>query len=165
MLTLALTRDYRDSQCTLGTLAVNGYKWQTLERPWVPSTDGVCGTKGISCVPTGQYKLTPHNSEAHPKVWALVNTKLGVYHWDADVPPLCMLSRTVVLIHSANYPEELRGCIAVGKSRSKNGRWWIQSSRDALNELRNAIAASYDLVISIAELPTCTPQSAPPEGV
>jgi hypothetical protein len=156
---ITLTRDYRDNQCTLGVMAVNGYKWQTLERPWVPSPDNVCGAKGISCVPAGEYRLTGHNSEAHPKVWALVNAKLGVYHWDSDVPPGCVLARTVVLIHAANYPEELRGCIAVGKERKKNGRWWIAQSRDALNEVRNAVSASYDLQLTITESPTCQPPS------
>jgi hypothetical protein len=157
---LSLTRDYRDPVVTLGSLAVGTYKWQTLERPWVHSDLNVCGQKGVSCVPSGDYKLTPHNSEAHPKVWALVNAKLGVYHWDADVPFTCDLARTMVLIHAANWPEELRGCIAVGKSRVKaNGRWMIQQSRDALNELRNVLSATYDLTINITEAATCTPFS------
>jgi hypothetical protein len=158
-----MTRDYRDAQCTLGTMSIGAYKWQTLERPWVEDADSFysCGRKGVSCVPAGDYKLTPHNSEAHPKVWALVNPKLGVFHWDTDVPPGCNGARTMVLIHAANWPEELRGCIAVGKARVKNGRWMITRSRDALNEVRNALGATYDIVLTIAELPTCLPCSTP----
>lgn len=160
---LTLTRDYRDPMCTLGVLVVNGLKLQTMERPWVPSDLNLCGMKGISCVPAGAYKLLPHNSEAHPKVWALVNPKLGVYHWDADVPFTCALARTMVLIHAANWPEELRGCIAVGKARAKvGGRWMVQQSRDALNELRNAVSTTYDLTLSIAEADSCTPSSVLP---
>jgi hypothetical protein len=147
-------------------LNANGRSWQTLERPWVASELNACGMKGISCVPVGTYKLVPHNSEAHPKVWALINPTLGVYHWDDDVPITCSLARTMVLIHAANYPEELRGCIAVGKSRAKaNGVWWIQRSRDALNELRSAVQASYELSLVVIELSSCLPCSQPTEGV
>lgn len=157
---VSIVRDYRDPRCTLGVLAVNGLKIQTLERSWVPSPLGLCGTKGVSCVPAGEYKLVPHNSEAHPKVWALVNPALGVYHWDADVPAGCAIARTVALIHAANYPEELRGCIATGKQRVKaNGAWWISQSRDALNELRNALQSSYDITLTISELAACAPSS------
>ena len=158
---ITINRDYRDASCTLGTLAVNGLKLQTMERPWVPALGTVCGTKGVSCVPVGEYRLTQHTSEAHPKVWALVNPALAVYHWDADVPQnLAGLARTMVLIHSANWAEELRGCIAPGKTRQKlNGRWGVFQSRDALNELRNALSASYDLTLSIVELPACLPHS------
>jgi len=158
---ITLIRDYRDPVCTLGTIAVNALKLQTLERPWLHSDINVCGMKGISCVPVGTYKLVPHSSEAHPKVWALVNPKLGVYHWDNDIPMTCALARTMVLIHAANWPEELRGCIAVGKIRAKsNAHWMIQQSRDALNELRNALNTSYDLTLIISELASCAPSSA-----
>ena len=162
---ILLTRDYRDPRCTLGTLTVGALKLQTLERPWVHSDINLCGMKGISCVPAGEYKLTPHNSEAHPKVWALVNPKLGVYHWDADVPMTCALARTMVLIHAANWPEELRGCVAVGKARVKSaGQWMVQQSRDALNELRNALSVSYDLALTISEAAGCLPSSVPTTG-
>jgi hypothetical protein len=164
---LTLTRDYRDANLTLGTLAIGANKWQTLERPWVPDATSTyaCGDKGVSCVPVGDYRLEPHNSEAHPKVWALVNPKLGVFHWDADVPPGCNGARTAVLIHAANWVEELRGCIAVGKSRLKtNGRWMVVRSRDALNEVRNVLGTTYELVLTIAELTACLPSSDPNKG-
>jgi hypothetical protein len=157
---LFLTRDFRDPTVTLGTLSVNDYRWQTLERPWIASGLSIAGTKGVSCVPAGIYKLVPHNSESHPKVWALVNPVLQVYHWDQDVPkPMLGIARTTVLIHSANYASELRGCIAPGKERKKNGVWGVFRSRDALNELRNAMGSSYDLTLTITESATCLPPS------
>ena len=157
-----LIRDYRDPNVTLGTLNIGTLKWQTLERPWVPSPLGLCGTKGVSCVPVGTYKLVPYNSEGHPKVWCLINPKLSVYMWESDVPAGCPLARTTCLIHSANFASELRGCIAVGKSRAKNGTWSIQRSRDALNEVRNALNGAYDNSLTISELPNCLPASIPP---
>lgn len=160
---LTLVRDYRDARCTLGKFTAGILVLDTLERPWVPSDLNLCGTKGVSCVPAGDYQLVPHNSDAHLNVWALVNPKLGVYHWDADVPPSCALARTTVLIHAANFPEELRGCIAVGKLRSKTrGAWWIGRSRDALADLRFALVARDDLTLSISEAESCSPSSNPP---
>ena len=159
---LFLTRDYRDPFVTLGTLSINGSRWQTLERPWIKDDASVCGRKGVSCVPTGTYRLVPHNSESHPKVWALVNPVLQVYHFDQDVPvSQCGVARTTVLIHPANYASELRGCIAPGKERRKNGSWGVYRSRDALNEIRNALGTSYDLTLVITENASCVPLSAP----
>lgn len=159
---LNLVRDHRDPRCTLGKLSSGLLALETLERPWVPSDLNLCGMKGVSCVPAGDYQLVPHNSDAHLNVWALVNPALGVYHWDADVPITCALARTTVLIHAANYPEELRGCIAVGKLRSQTrGAWWIGRSRDALAELRFALGAGEGATISISEAATCLPSSIP----
>ena len=153
-LDLQLVRDYQDDAVTLGTLtAPSGRKWQTLERPWIPFLGAPCGTKGVSCIPAGTYRLEPHNSDAHANVWALVNAMLWVYHWDADVPvgPQDGTARTTVLVHPANWASELRGCIAPGKARFKqpNGVWMVQQSRDAVNELRGAVNGSYDLTITV----------------
>ena len=151
---IELHRDYRDVTCTLGVMSVFGKRWQTMERPWVPSDKSVAGTKGVSCVSPGKYRLEPHNSEAHREVWALVAPILDVYHFEGDVPMQSRGSaRTTVLIHSANYASELRGCIAPGKERRKmpDGSWMVLRSRDALNELRNAIGGAIELWIEIFE--------------
>ncbi len=151
---LELFRDYRDPSCTLGTVESFGRRFQTMERPWVPSPDSPAGTKGVSCVAPGRYRLFRHNSEAHPNVWALVNPSLDVYHFEADVPADRRgKARTAVLIHSANWAEELRGCIAPGKERVKDrtGRWMVQRSRDALNEFRNILQGKVDVWLTINE--------------
>lgn len=104
------------------------YRIYTLERPWVPCVSGPppagnmfpppCGQKGVSCIPPGVYDLVPHNTEAHPDTFALVNPDLWVYHFDSDVPREKRgYARTAVLIHPANWVEELRGCIAPGMHR------------------------------------------------
>ena len=127
-----------------------------MERPCVPSLFTPSGTKGRSCFPPGTYRLTKHSSEAFPNVWALVNPLLDVYHQPNDVPKdKKEFARTAVLIHAANWAFELRGCIAPGKTRQRtSGQWMVTRSRDALNELRNAIGSALDvqLVISYAEV-------------
>jgi hypothetical protein len=159
---LTLTRDYRDARCTLGTLEVYGRRVQTLERPWVVSTNGgTAGQKGVSCIPPGRYRLFPHSGEAFKDVWALVNPALDVYHWEADVPREKRgKARTTVLIHSANYVSELRGCIAPGKERKRVNRteWAVFRSRDAMNEIRQWVTGALDLWLDINEdglVPQC----------
>ncbi len=150
-----LTRDLYTPNETLGTLAIAGRKWHTIERPWVPVAEAPCGMKGRSCVPCGTYRLNMHSSEAFKNVWALVNPALWIYHWEADVPkPRKGIARTVVLIHIANWSSELRGCIALGKKREKNqGVWMVKQSADAVNEFRMAVAGQFDLSLTIEESP------------
>lgn len=152
-LELELHRDYRDAGCTLGTIDSFGRRLQTMERPWVPSADSVAGTKGVSCVAPGRYRLERHSSDAHQNVWALVNPSLDVYHFESEVPRERRgKARTAVLIHSANWAEELRGCIAPGKERVRQGGvWMVQRSRDALNEFRNILAGKIDVWLTIDE--------------
>lgn len=149
-----LQRDLNTPNEMLGWLSVNGRKWTTLERPWVVTSGYLAGVPGRSCVPAGSYRLEPHSTEAHPKVWALVNTALHVYHWPWEVPASKkVFARTACLIHPATWASELRGCVAPGKSRTKehNGSWMVRDSRDATNELRCAIGSSADLQLVIEE--------------
>lgn len=147
-----LIRDMETAYCTLGRLMFAGHTVFTIERPWVPAQYSKGGQKGVSCVPFGQYRLDRHNSDAFPKVWALVNPALDVYHLPQDVPPgRELLSRTACLIHAANWSYELRGCIAPGKARQKDpaGRWMVTRSRDALNELRTVIGNQFDVRLNV----------------
>ncbi len=136
---ISLVRDYLGTDCSQGKLTGITYAADTMERPWVPVPNAPCGKKGVSCIPAGTYRLVPHNSEAHPRTWALVNPSLWVYHWDEDIPAAQKgLARTVVLLHSANYASELRGCIAPGKGRhvETNGRRMVTNSRIAMSQLQ-----------------------------
>lgn len=151
---LTLLRDYRDNGCTLGTIELSGRKLHTMERPWVPDPATSAGRKGVSCVGPGRYRLERHDSEAHPNVWALVNPALDVYHFEHEVPAHRRgIARTAVLVHAANWASELRGCVAPGLSRYKDPRagWMVQRSRDALNQLRNAVTGKIDLWLVISE--------------
>src|SRR5690349_2620025 len=101
-----------NKDCSLGLLFVGQLQITSIERPWIPSDLCKGGTKGISCVPLGLYKLVRHNTDAHPMTCALVNRDLDVVHLpgESDNPN----ARTAVLIHPANWAHELRGCIAPG---------------------------------------------------
>lgn len=151
---IELVRDLSTHYCTLGRLMFAGRTLFTIERPWVPDPRSRGGQKGVSCVPVGDYRLNRHNTDAFPKVWALVNPMLDVYHQPWEVPPgKELISRTACLIHAANWAHELRGCIAPGKQLLKDpqGRWMVTRSRDAVNELRTVIGNLVDLKLTIIE--------------
>jgi hypothetical protein len=127
---ITLIRDLDNGRCTLGVLSVAGVTLQTLERPWVPGAPG--GKKGVSCIPSGLYQLIQHDTEAHPRSFALVNEALSVFH--LACPP-GRQGRTACLIHVANFVSELRGCIALGMERALNGvDWTLRSSRVAVGQ-------------------------------
>jgi hypothetical protein len=70
------------------------YMFKTLELPWLDNKPQV------SCIPAGKYKVIQRTSEKHGPHWLVLN-----------VP-----GRELILIHSANYIVQLRGCIAVGEA-------------------------------------------------
>ena len=137
---LVLTREAPSGgDCTLGVMLVGDLALCTIERPWVAS-GSLGGAKGISCVPKGTYRLVPHDTEAHPRTWALVNEALNVYHLPGPAVPAT--ARTAVLIHSANWVHELRGCIGVGTraGRDADGRYMVQESRKAMELIRGLVS-------------------------
>jgi hypothetical protein len=102
----------------LGTLTIGSMTLQTLELPWVPIVDALCGTPDASCIPAGDYQLARHDTPTHPKTFAFVNPELGVYHNPGDVPAGLTIFRTECLLHAANWTSQLLGCCALGRGRS-----------------------------------------------
>jgi hypothetical protein len=147
-----LTRDTRETYCTLGILEINGHRLHTIERPWIPNPDGGKGGKRFeSCVAEGTYRLDVHRSEKFGQVWALVNPLIDVYHWPADVPrgrePQ---ARVCILIHAANFAHEVLGCIAPGLHRGKVGNeWMVGESRDALNRIKTVLGNRLDVRVDV----------------
>ena len=129
-----------NKDCTLGLLFIGDLSLVTIERPWIPSNDSKGGTKGISCVPIGTYKLVQHDSEAHPLTWALVNEELDVVHFPGDSKN--PFARSAVLIHPANWAHELRGCIAPGTRTTTDakGRYMVQDSRKAMKLIQQRVS-------------------------
>lgn len=130
---LILVRDLCAADCTMGQLTAGDTTVQVLERPWVPDPEGSAGMAGRSCVPPGTYALELHDTEAHPRTWALVNRALGVIHEpDASMPH----ARVACLLHPANFVYELRGCVAPGLKRVGHT---VQQSRDAFERIRSIV--------------------------
>nr|WP_086940029.1 DUF5675 family protein [Thaumasiovibrio occultus] len=124
MKTLTLHRRYF-KHGTFGTLhSTTGEELcATVERPWLNNKPRE------SCVPSGTYRLLPHNSPTFGACYALEAEALGVTRWGPSL-------RSHILIHVANLPSELAGCIAPGETfGSVNGEWGVIRSRAAFNRL------------------------------
>lgn len=78
--------------CVMGRLIFGGRSVWTIERPWL------LNKPWESCIPDGEYSMNSYSSETYPNVWQIAN-----------VP-----GRTHILIHAANYADQLAGCIAPG---------------------------------------------------
>lgn len=118
---LKLTRLSGSTERTLGELEVNGIKFATVERPWLPWPDGPGGTPRQSCVPPGTYTVRPHHSQNFPNTYAIVNHQLGVYYQPGEIPDGQKWGRSAILLHVANRVRDVIGCIGVGKDHGEIG--------------------------------------------
>ena len=116
---LTLKRINSSSECVLGVLELDDKEiCKTLELPWRDNQ------KGISCIPAGEYKLSPYPSSRFGEVY-IVN----------DVS-----NRTGILIHTGNTADDIEGCILVGDSYGKlNGKKAVLNSRQAFNLLKETL--------------------------
>ncbi|WP_087022452.1 DUF5675 family protein [Thaumasiovibrio subtropicus] len=124
MRTLTLRRRYFDDG-TFATLhSKNGEQLcATVERPWQNNTPRK------SCIPEGTYRLIPHTSPKFGECYALEANTLGVTRYGPSL-------RTHILIHAANLPSQLQGCIAPGEGFGViNNQWGVINSRNAFNKL------------------------------
>jgi hypothetical protein len=117
-----LTRTLYAKTHTEGHLQGKGMVFQTIERPWLDNQ------REVSCIPTGKYRVVPHNWNGgnfrFAKVWLLQN-----------VP-----NRDGILIHVGNTVKDVIGCIAVGMERGTlGGQPAVLSSSHAIDMLRTLI--------------------------
>ncbi|CAH6961237.1 conserved hypothetical protein [Vibrio chagasii] len=107
---------------TFGELTINGELFcYTVEKEWKNNEPFV------SCVPAGDYDLVLHNSPKYGSSYALVNENLGV---TINGPS----TRTHCLVHIANWPSEVTGCIGVGMAMHPT-KWGVASSAKAMVKL------------------------------
>ena len=93
----------------------------------------------ISCIPAGLYTLKKHTSPKFGACFALENLNMGVTLYGPS-------QRTHCLVHAANWPEQLQGCIAPGMS-FHSSKWGVANSRDALAMLLTLLPDSSELEI------------------
>jgi hypothetical protein len=81
---------------TFGKLVGEGFECCTIERPQ---------TGDHPCIPEGTYRLERYDSPKHgPRTWQFVG-----------VP-----GRNNIQIHTANWPHELLGCVALGEGHQRS---------------------------------------------
>lgn len=132
---------------TEGFLSWEGGVVCTIERPWID--DGTPGGKPFeSCIPSGVYKLRGHQRPNGSRVVALTNEDLGVYYREEEVSSAG--GRYLILIHVANWVDNIVGCIGPGlyKKDSDRGRM-VVSSGAAMKRIMSYIGDSDDAIIEI----------------
>ena len=97
---------------TFGDIQIIGrhFQWLTVERPWMNNAPFE------SCIPEGTYKGVPHDASAGKGIFALVNSELGVYNNEYDIPAGVAGRFKCLLGDTANHPDEVLGCVGLGKS-------------------------------------------------
>lgn len=103
---------------TFGVLTVGDKVFYTVEKPWQNNT------QEISCIPSGEYLLKPHESNKYGSVLCMVGN--GVEHLDSPTA-----KRFACLIHAANYESDVIGCIGLG---DKYLGHMVTSSRKSIKE-------------------------------
>lgn len=102
---LTLHRDASTDESTSGVLTTeDGITFYTIEQPWRGNL------RGHSCVPKGTYELVPYVSPKHGSTFQLHNPELNIYGRGSPPPG----GRSLCELHSANWAEQLEGCIALG---------------------------------------------------
>ena len=121
-----------DADGAFGAMLIDGVPFAvTCEQPW---NDNLADH---SCIPVGDYSLLPYESPAHGPTVLFHNPALGVYGTPAMIPA-GETGRSLCEIHSANWPSELKGCVAVGKAVANIGAKGkgVTSSKATLAALR-----------------------------
>lgn len=150
MKTLELIRHEQDHRHTLGSMKVGDKTLFTLERPWIPRSDGLPGgIDNYSCVPAGTYELLHHTSKRFPDTFALMAPELGVFY---PFTPTGRSGRDAVLIHAGNRVSNTRGCILVGLRHTvKDVPFALYDSVKALGFLRIMLTSVSDYQLVIRE--------------
>jgi len=133
------SRFYMSKKQTVSTCIVPGFDFffYIMEDPWINNKPFV------SCIPAGLYSLVKHNSIDHPDTWALVNTKLGVYHHIEDIPTdKQRTARYECLIHPGNWVYNFKGCM--GPGMAYNNIDMVEDSQRAFHMIQAVLMRSSD---------------------
>lgn len=110
---LKIKRTYHPD-CTTGFITYGDFRAMTLELP--DKNNQQC----VSCIPFGRYECKKHVSPSHGDCISIKN----------------VVGRTHVLIHAANWTDQLLGCVAVGETLKPSDRGiMVTSSRKTLKKL------------------------------
>ncbi len=132
---LELLRLVDDGQATVGRLSIAddpAAAWYTIERPWLDNKPNV------SCIPCGTYLMAPrHYNRGGYDAWEVL-----------DVP-----GRSHILVHVANWPKNVEGCIGTGMgATSSHDGLMVTRSRDAFSEFMANMAGEERAVLVVSSV-------------
>ena len=158
-LTITLEREQHTDQPCPGRLTLPrrlgmpDIELATLERAWRGNRGDLLGASPAeaSSVPLGRYQLEPFTRPGGDEVWRLYNPALRVFR-DRDEASVAK-GRYLILIHAANYAEDIVGCIAPGTKHAMFGHHGlgVASSGDAMRMLHGRLDGVDELELLIRE--------------
>ena len=110
MIDVELKRFAYHPEGTLGVIDLAGESFYTIERPWLDNAPNV------SCIPLGNYDMGWRDSPRFGETWLVQEVQ----------------DRTYILIHAANFPKDVQGCIGLGTG--------LMGDRIAVSNSRKAVA-------------------------
>ena len=119
---ILLQRFISNQNVTIGAFRFLEYTWFSVERPWLNNKPNV------SCIPDGDYFLEKADSPKFGECWKVLDVE----------------DRTHILIHPANWPRDVEGCIGLGMSVLE-GFEGVSKSKDAINQFEK-LAEAYELI-------------------
>lgn len=123
---MILRRFRSDKDGTFGTLEIGDKVFFTVEKPWLDNKPFE------SCIPDGDYELIPHGEYGKDgKVLAIVGGTVSHFK-DSEH------ERYACLIHTANYPKDVVGCIGLGQD--------YIADKNMVTSSRKSIADFYSMV-------------------
>ena len=88
-----------------------------------------------SCITDGVYNFKKFNSPRYGRTYAFFNPHLGVTEFKDSSTTYLGYNRYACLVHSANWARQLQGCLALGRTLSKQPtEYMITHSKDTVNE-------------------------------
>lgn len=116
---VVLERNIKKVNGTFGILRSDQSKWFTVERPWLDNQNN------ISCIPIGTYVCK----------WTL-SPRLKKFTYEVTGVP----KRAGIRIHSANFPNQVLGCLSLGKKAGMmDGKRGVFLSVTAVREFNDVM--------------------------
>ena len=109
MKTIVLERFCYHPEGTLGVIRLDGDLFYSIEKPWLDNA------RSVSCIPIGTYQTGWRKSPKFGQTWQIED----------------VTDRTYILIHVANYPSDVHGCIGLGT--------YLMGDRIAVSQSRKAV--------------------------
>ena len=133
---IIITRNFQNQHKTLShcQVRIDGklrYTFKGIELPWRNNE------RGVSCIPSGTYHAVATRRASN-----------GDYAILLEVVP----GRSQIMIHSANFVRELRGCLAPGtafRDIDSDGILDVVNSRQVMNAIQQLLPINTRLVVEV----------------
>jgi len=139
-------RIFRYGRCPWGTyghltVAESTFECHTVEKPWANNKPF------HSCLVAGLYRAIRRPwFQKKGAEFVLVSDALGVYEKLSEMPN--DEGRFACLIHVANKPSDVAGCIGLGTPQAFiGGQWAVGASTDTVAEFNALMPDEFDLEI------------------